>query len=394
MRYRRFGRTGLQMPLITCGGMRFQHKWNDISWKEVPGESQQNIEKIMARAHELGIRHVETARGYGSSEMQLGPVLAAFPREDWILQTKVAPHANPRVFLQNFEKSLSYLKVDFVDLLALHGINNETIARHAMRKGGCLEVARKLQREGRVRHVGFSSHGSTQVILDCVNSGGFDYVNLHWYFVNELNWPAVEAATRQDMGVFIISPNDKGGKLYEPPDKFKAACSPLHPMVFNDLFCWSRPDVHTLSMGVARPEDFDAHVEALGMIDRTDELVPVIEARLRDQIQAATGIAWRAGWDLGFPEWQKVRWGIHTREIVRLWIFAKTFDMVEFGRMRYNLLGNAGHWFPGRKVWCFNDRKMIELHRDSPFADRLPGILREAHALLDGEGVKRLSKSD
>ena len=67
MRYRRFGRTGLQMPLITCGGMRFQHKWNDISWKEVPGESQQNIEKIIARAHELVIRHVETALGYGSS---------------------------------------------------------------------------------------------------------------------------------------------------------------------------------------------------------------------------------------------------------------------------------------------------------------------------------------
>ena len=52
-----------------------------------------------------------------------------------------------------------------------------------------------------------------------MNTGEFDYFNVHWYFVNDLNWPAVEAAHRLDMGVFIISPNDKGGKLYEPPKK-------------------------------------------------------------------------------------------------------------------------------------------------------------------------------
>jgi predicted aldo/keto reductase-like oxidoreductase len=38
-------------------------------------------------------------------------------------------------------------------------------------------------------------------------------VNVHWYYVNDLNWPSIEEATRQDMGVFIISPSDKGGKL-------------------------------------------------------------------------------------------------------------------------------------------------------------------------------------
>ena len=78
MKYRRFGKTELSMPVISCGGIRYQHKWDDIPWGEVPREGQENIEKILARALELGINHIETARGYGSSEMQLGFAPKAF----------------------------------------------------------------------------------------------------------------------------------------------------------------------------------------------------------------------------------------------------------------------------------------------------------------------------
>src|SRR5690606_11947924 len=74
MRYRRFGRTNLRMPVFSCGGMRYQHKWQDVAWSEVPRENQANVEAVIRRAIELGIHHIETARGYGSSEMQLGPI--------------------------------------------------------------------------------------------------------------------------------------------------------------------------------------------------------------------------------------------------------------------------------------------------------------------------------
>ncbi len=394
MQYRRFGRTEIEMPVITCGGMRYQHKWDDIPWDEVPKDGQSNIERTIARAHELGINHIETARGYGSSEMQLGPVLGEYQRDDWTIQTKVAPEPDPKKFLENFEKSMAYLNVDHVDLLGLHGINNDTTLDHAIRKGGCLDVARQLQKEGRVKHIGFSTHANTQTILNAINTGEFDYVNLHWYFVNELNWPAVEAATKQDMGVFIISPNDKGGMLYKPTEKLLKACGALTPMAFNDLFCWARPEIHTLSMGVSCPEDFDTHIEALAMVDQAAELLAPIDQRLRAQIKQATGIDWKAGWDKGFPEWESVSKNIHVREIVRLWIFAKTFDMVEFGKMRYNLLGNADHWFPGLMVQDFDDKEMIDLHAESPIANRLPEILREAHEMLHAEEVKRQSESD
>src|SRR5437870_12333172 len=88
MRYRRFGRTELQMPVISCGGMRYQFKWQDVAPDEVPADNQKNLEATIHRALELGINHIETARGYGSSEMQLGRVLAKLPREKRIVQTK------------------------------------------------------------------------------------------------------------------------------------------------------------------------------------------------------------------------------------------------------------------------------------------------------------------
>jgi hypothetical protein len=110
-----------------------------------------------------------------------------------------------------------------------------------------------------------------------VNSGEFDYVNVHWYFVNDLNWPAIEAASRRDMGVFIISPNDKGGKLYDPPPKLVELCAPLTPMQFNDLYCLARPQVHTLSCGAARPGDFDEHICALAHYDRIAATMAPVE---------------------------------------------------------------------------------------------------------------------
>src|SRR5207344_941467 len=135
------------------------------------------------------------------------------PRDKMIVQTKVGPTENPTQFRATFETSMLYLGLKHVDLLSFHGINNRQLLEWTIRPGGCLAEARKLQKEGRVRFIGFSTHATTDIILDAVNTEEFDYVNVHWYFVNDLNWPAVEAARKRDMGVFIISPNDKGGKL-------------------------------------------------------------------------------------------------------------------------------------------------------------------------------------
>ena len=381
------------MPVISCGGMRYQYKWQDVPPGEVPPENQTNLEACIRRALELGINHIETARGYGSSEMQLGRILPRLPRQSVIVQTKVAPKAEQKEFLKTFEQSLNYLGVGHVDLLSLHGINNRELLEFSLRPSGCLAAAKKLQQQGRVRFIGFSTHAPTDIILEAVNTGEFDYVNLHWYFVNDLNWPAVLAARSRDMGVFIISPSDKGGKLYEPPARLRELCAPLTPMQFNDLYCLARPEVHTISCGAAKPSDFDEHVAALGWHDQLQETLHPIEQRLYAELDRVLGEEWCAHWHKGLPEYVDVPGQVNILEILRLWTYAKGLGLIEWGKMRYSLLGQADHWFPGENASKADGIVLRDALRHSPFSKEIPGILRETHEMLYEKPEKRLSES-
>ena len=381
------------MPVISCGGMRYQFKWQDVEPKEIPADNQANLEATIQRALELGINHIETARGYGTSEMQLGNLLPKLPRDKIIVQTKVPPKATAQEFLATFDTSLKHLRLEHVDLLGIHGINNRQLLDWTLKKNGCLAAARKLQREGRCRFIGFSTHATPDLITEAIAQGDFDYVNLHWYFVNDLNWSCVEAATKQDMGVFIISPNDKGGKLYEPPRKLVKLCAPLSPIQFNDLYCLARPQVHTLSCGASKPTDFDEHIRALKYYDRIPQTIAPIERRLRAEMERTLGADWCARWFEGLPHYVDVPGKVNVSEILRLWTYAKSLDLVAWGKMRYNLLGQADHWFPGENAAKAKPASLAKVLRHSPFAEKIPGVLRETHNLLFEKPVKRLSAS-
>jgi hypothetical protein len=388
MKYRRFGKTELLIPVISCGGMRFQQSWK--SGDPVSDESQRNLEATIRRAFELGINHFETARGYGTSEYQLGKILPQLPRDRIIVQTKVGPSADVKKFADTFETSMRLLQLDYIDLFAFHGVNNETIHEHTK---SCLDQAFQWKKEGRVRHIGFSTHALLPDILKTIELDAFEYVNLHWYYVFQENWPAILAARQRDMGVFIISPNDKGGLLYKESAKLAALTAPYHPMVFNGLFCLARPEVHTLSCGAARPSDFDMHLQTADLSDRAAEFAAPIAAALDAEMERALGREWLTTWRQGLPEWHETPGHINVPWILRLRNLALAFDMIEYGKMRYNLLGQGDHWFPGNKADKLDQFDLRACLERSPHSGRIPALLAETHALLAGEERKRLQAS-
>jgi uncharacterized protein len=394
MLYRRFGRTELTMPVFSCGGMRYQYKWQDVPQWQIPQDNQQNLEATIKRAVELGINHIETARGYGTSEMQLGRVLPTLKREQLIVQTKISPKADAKEFQRDFEKSLRNLRLDYIDLLGIHGINNKELLEYTVRPGGCLDIARKLQAQGKVRFIGFSTHGLTDIIIQAIETNQFDYVNLHWYYINQFNWAAIEAATRHNMGVFIISPSNKGGNLYNPPQKLVDLCAPLSPMVFNDLFCLSHSQVHTLSLGAAKPQDFDEHLKTLDLLDNASEILPPILARLEQEAIATLGEDWAKTWHINLPTFDETPNQVNIPVILWLRNLALAYDMLDYAKMRYNLLGNGSHWFAGNKADRVSQLDLRECLSRSPHADKIPQLLAEAHQMLVGESVQRLSQSE
>ncbi|MEX2607646.1 MAG: aldo/keto reductase [Kiritimatiellia bacterium] len=389
---RRFGRTGLRMPVFTTGGMRYQQEWKDLPEAEILEKSTQTVRECVQTSLQHGIHHIETARGYGTSEAQLGIVFKDIPREKLIVQTKIGVRDTREEFRESFETSMSNLKLDHVDLLSIHGINTpEELARSL---DYAVPQMLEWRNQGRIRFLGFSTHGPADVIMRAAFSGCFDYMNVHWYFVNQDNWTAIQAAAHQDMGVFIISPNDKGGRLWDPPQKLRDFCDPLTPMQFNDLYCLSHDDVHTLSLGASKATDYAEHVAAMQWFDDRRAISGRIAQRIRDEVDAHFVPGWHRTYAAGLPTPDRTPGGLHLRELMRLYTWAKAMDMVEYAKSRYNMFGNGGAWFPGAAPGECDEAEMAAALVHSPHRDRIIGYLQDAHDLLKGEEVKRQSESE
>jgi len=84
---RRFGRTNLEMPVLSLGGMRFQKSWDEMKFSEISTKDQKKVENILNLANEFGFNHIETAKYYGTSEIQLGMAFQSTKKIPKIIQS-------------------------------------------------------------------------------------------------------------------------------------------------------------------------------------------------------------------------------------------------------------------------------------------------------------------
>lgn len=374
MRYRKFGKTNLPLSVFSLGTMRCLSSFENAC---------QTVQQAIA----LGINHLETARGYGKSEEYLGRILTqglSVPREQLYITTKLPPTADADLMSQWLEQSLERLQLDYLDCLAIHGINTPEHLAWIESPTGCMQAAQKAMARGLVRHIGFSTHGSLDVILAAINTDLFEFVNLHYYYFFQRNAAAVELARKKDLGIFIISPADKGGKLYTPPPTLEKLCSPFSPLELNYRFLLSDRRVTTLSVGPANPDEL---IEPCQVADRDGSLTKEEEEILsRLEIQLSnildTERCSQCYECLPCPE------NINIPEILRLRNLALAYDLTDYGKYRYGMLENAGHWFPGIKGnRCTSCRDCLPR---CPEQLDIPSLLQDAHQRLASSPRRRL----
>jgi len=395
--YRRFGRTNLNIPVLSLGGMRFQKSWDQLDVSKISFSEQKKVENILNLANKYGLSHVETAKYYGTSELQLGICFKNANKIPKIIQTKIPPNSDPKIFERDLRISIEKLNVKKIDLLAIHGINTPEHLHQAVRDGGCVDILRNLKKENLIGHIGFSTHAEPALIKQAITTNLFDYVNLHWYYINQANSKVIDLAHKFDLGVFIISPTDKGGHLHTPSAKMLELCSPLHPIVFNDLFCLRNKNVHTISIGVAKETDFDLHLEAVSLLAESDQYIPTIINKLRQESINSLGLEWYYCWNRNLPIWHNTPGNINIPVLLWLSNLIDWLDMEGYARARYQLLGNGSHWFPG------NNANLIDVDvSENQLLKALEGheqpneVIKKLRILKDRFGAnstQRLSKS-
>ena len=159
---RPLGRTGLQVPLLGLGTVKFG-RTSKVSYARpysLPSDAQ--LADLLALAKSLGVVLLDTAPAYGNSEQRIGEAIAG-ARADWLLCTKTGEEfdgARSRYdfseahTLRSVERSLRHLRTDFLDIVLIHADGRQVADIEA---AGAFRALRRLQREGVVRAVGFSA---------------------------------------------------------------------------------------------------------------------------------------------------------------------------------------------------------------------------------------------
>lgn len=222
----------LQLSALGMGAMRLPVIGGDDAKID-----QLAVDRMVDVAMERGINYYDTAWGYhsGSSEIAIGRSLGRYPRERWHLATKFPGYdlSNMNQVKTVFERQLEKCGVDYFDFYLFHNVCEMNIEAYLDPKYGIFDYLTEQKRSGRIRHLGFSAHGSREVIERFLEAygKGMEFCQLQmnyldWSFQDVKNKAALLAEYQTP--IWVMEPL-RGGKLASLAEEDAAKLKALRP---------------------------------------------------------------------------------------------------------------------------------------------------------------------
>lgn len=193
--------------------------------------------KMVDYAMEHGVNYYDTAWGYhnGNSELVMGRALSKYPRENYYLATKFPGYdlSNMDKVEEIFEKQLEKCGVEYFDFYLFHNVCEMNIDAYLNKQYGIYEYLMKQKKQGRIRHLGFSAHGSVEVMERFLEAYGKD-MEFCQIQLNYLDWSfqdakgKVELLNQYQIPVWVMEPL-RGGKLAALTEAESAKLKELRP---------------------------------------------------------------------------------------------------------------------------------------------------------------------
>lgn len=191
MKRRRLGKTNIKVSEVGFGGIPIQR----ITQKEA--------EEVIRFAVENGVNFIDTARGYGVSEEYIGNALLGIRKEVHIATKSMARTKD--AMKDDIEKSLKNLKTDYIDLYQLHNVKDEETLRQVMAEDGALKALIEAKREGKVLHIGITSH-SLDFLKKILEYDVFETIMYPYNIVEDQAEELFKEANKRDIGIIAMKP--------------------------------------------------------------------------------------------------------------------------------------------------------------------------------------------
>jgi len=186
------GRTGLKIKRLGFGGIPIQRV------------SEEEAISVVRRCYELGINYYDTARAYSVSEERIGKALEDV-RDEVILATK-SGRRDGKSMLEELDISLGNLRTDYVDVFQLHNVSSKDAWKKIKEPGGALEALYKAKGEGKILHLGVTSHDPA-VLTEIVREDIFETIMIpHNYLTYQPEEELFPICSEMNVGTVIMKP--------------------------------------------------------------------------------------------------------------------------------------------------------------------------------------------